>query len=125
MGGWEGEGGRERARGDVARPTDLHLSRKTGKKKEKKRLSSDIKSKDLSKIQENPGGSRRTTPVLSRRPCSVLPVTFLLMPNKSSVVWGSERKQGDGCVESIFAITLESAGATVLLNGPVREVSHY
>lgn len=52
-------------------------------------------------------------------------VTFLLIPNKSSVVWGSERKQGDGCVESIFDITLESAGATVLLNGPVREVSHH
>lgn len=51
--------------------------------------------------------------------------TFLLIPNKSSVVWGSERKQGDGCVESIFDITLESAGATVLLNGPVREVSHH
>lgn len=52
-------------------------------------------------------------------------VTFLLITNKSSVVWGSERKQGDGCVESIFDITLESAGATVLLNGPVREVSHH
>lgn len=72
------------------------------------------------KLSENNASAVETS--LQRR---VQCMTFLLMTNKSSVVRGSERKQGDGCVRNIFDITLESAGASILLNGPVREVSHH
>lgn len=107
------------ARGDVARPTDLHPIKK------KKRLPLEIENlfqnrRKAWRLPENNACAVRA----SLQRCLQC-VTFLLIPNKSSVVWGSERKQGDGCVESIFDITLESAGATVLLNGSVREVSHH
>lgn len=114
-----GQGGGERAGGGVW--PDLQTFTSARKKGEGYRQ--EIKNYESfwnAKLSENNASAVETS--LQRR---VQCMTFLLMSNKSSVVRGSERKQGDGCVRSIFDITLESAGASILLNGPVREVSHH